>query len=337
MTKKKKRMHRPKEVFTLPAYILSVDEEQGIVEALVTTFGTLVESHQSVIHKGSFTKTLSENFGRIRVLDNHNAHSVLCVVGKPLEMRELTRDKLPSEFLAKYPEADGALYTKTQYLMDTKEGQGVFQRIDAGAIDEYSIGFDALKEEWGEYELADGETQRARHIREIRLWEYSPVIWGANVTRTIDAYGEQPPVEQHDFDLRKRASDVADAWHEQGRYVDWDIWVWRVYDTHIVLRAEKHPTLTYPFYEVGYTFDEETGEVTFADEDAWTGGNYVFAPGQMADEGPVEEIEASPPEQQSQEAIEAEPDTAPLTSNREAKVTALQRRGDLLDRYIAMC
>ena len=57
----------------------------------------------------------------------------------------------------------------------------------------------------------------------------------------------------------------------------------------------------------------------------------------MADEGPVEGIEVTPPAQQSQEAIEAEPDNEPLTSNREATVAALQRRGDLLDRYIAMC
>lgn len=338
MMKQKQQANRarPKEVFTLPAYVLEVDQEQGIVEALVTTFSTFIPSHRSVLHKGAFTKTIVENFSNIRVLDNHNAFSTLDVVGKPLEMREVLRASLPAEFLAKYPNAQGALYTKTEYLLDTPEGFGVFTRIKKGAITEYSIGFDSMKEDWGEIEV-DGEQVQARNIREVRLWEYSPVIWGANVTATIDAYSEDGGHEEHEFDLRQRAREIEDAWYEQSRYDGWYVYVWTVFDTHIVLRVEDHPTLEYPFYEVPYTYDEGTRLVTFADESEWVGGNYIFTPGQFAADGPTEtENTEATPSQQEHDNPEAEPESLPLTSSREATVTRLRRKSDVLTTYLDM-
>jgi len=333
-TQQATRRARPKEVFTFPAYVLSADENEGIVEALVTTFGTYIPSHRSVLYKGAFTKTIVENFANIRVLDNHNAYSTLDVVGKPVEIREVARGELPAEFLSRYPEANGALYTKTEYLLDTPEGLGVFRRIKAEAITEYSIGFDVMKEDWGEIEIND-EKVNARHIREVRLREYSPVVWGANVTKTIDAYADRGEAEQHAFDLRERADTVEAAWYEQGRYDEWEVWVWCVFDTHIILRIWDHPALSYPYYQVPYTYDEETRLVSFADEGEWTGGNYIFTPGQMAADGPAEEPTGVPPSQQQHDEHEAEPDL-PLTSSREDVVTRLRQYDGALTTYLEM-
>jgi HK97 family phage prohead protease len=43
-----------------------------------------------------------------------------------------------------------------------------------GVVDELSIGFNTIKEDW------DKEAQVRRHIKEIKLWEFSPVTFAAN-------------------------------------------------------------------------------------------------------------------------------------------------------------
>ena len=163
-----------------PATVINVDEALGIVEAVVNTYG-IIDDGEDRVWFGSASKTLAENFGRIRVLNSHNNRNVLDVVGKPLMMRELSRDELPSDILQRYPDATGGLYTKTQYLTETPEGLGVFKRIAAGAVDEYSIGFDTIVSDQERMVDPDtGKQRNIRNIREIRLWEYSPVVWGMN-------------------------------------------------------------------------------------------------------------------------------------------------------------
>lgn len=174
---------------TFSAYTLKTDPQQGIVESIVSVMGN-DDQTDDIIHNGAFTKSIQERRGKIRVLDQHQTDSVMRVVGKPLEMRELSRDQLPAGLLERYPSATGGLYTKTQYLMDTPEGKGVFQRIASGAVDEYSIGYDALDVDYSKIKSADGTDKTVRNLRTIKLYEYSPVIWGANsATQTLSIKG----------------------------------------------------------------------------------------------------------------------------------------------------
>jgi hypothetical protein len=169
-----------REFKVFPTTIININEAQGIVEEVINTYG-IVDDGSDRVWYGSASKTLAENFGRIRVLNSHNNRNVLDVVGKPVMMRELTRDELPPQILQKWPEATGGLYAKTQYLIDTPEGLGVFKRIVSGAVAEYSIGFDTIISDMER--VVDPQTQKQRtirNIREIRLWEYSPVVWGMN-------------------------------------------------------------------------------------------------------------------------------------------------------------
>lgn len=169
--------------------LLKADATQGIVEHIVAVMGN-TDLGDDVIHPGAFTKTITESKGKIRVLDQHRADSVMRVVGKPLEMRELTRAELPPELLAQYPSATGGLYAKTQYLMDTPEGEGVFNRIVSGAIDEYSIGYDPLDVDYSSLTGPDGKRKTVRNLRTLKLYEYSPVLWGMNpATTTLSAKG----------------------------------------------------------------------------------------------------------------------------------------------------
>lgn len=185
---------------TSAGYLLKADADQGIVEHIVSVMGVR-DLGGDVIHPGAYTKTLAERGGKIRVLDGHNSGSVLNVVGKPISVRELSREELPADLLAKFPEATGALWAKTKFLLNTPEGRGVFDRIKEGAVDEYSIGYDTIVSD-DSSAVVDGSPATTRNLRELKLWEYSPVIWGMNqATMTTDVKskkdGEQeaPPAE----------------------------------------------------------------------------------------------------------------------------------------------
>ena len=95
----------------LPVYIETVDEEQGIVNAVPAVMGN-VDYQGDRIWKGAFTKTIQERGAKVRILDNHNAHSTLDVVGRIMSLREIDKAELPPELLMKFPEAIGGLRVK---------------------------------------------------------------------------------------------------------------------------------------------------------------------------------------------------------------------------------
>ncbi len=171
---------------SFPVFVVDTDEAQGIVEAIVNVFG-IIDLGTDIIHPGAFTKTINENWQHIQVLDNHNTDSVMRIVGKLLDIKEIGRSQLPPEMLLQFPEATGGLWTKTQYLLNTPEGFGVFQRIAAKALKEYSIALDPHDVDYGRVKTTDGKEIAVRNVRTAKLWEYSPVIWGMNqATITTD-------------------------------------------------------------------------------------------------------------------------------------------------------
>lgn len=178
-------------------YIVKADPAQGIIDAVVNVFG-IVDLGDDVIHNGAYTKTLNErgNQVRVRVLDNHNTDSILRVIGKPIEIREIGRDELAliaPDVLRKHPTATGGLFTRTQFLMDTPEGEGAYKRLASGAVDEWSIALDALDVDFGKV-MIEGKERVVRNLRQIRLYEYSPVIWGMNqATTTTDVKATDAP------------------------------------------------------------------------------------------------------------------------------------------------
>src|SRR3990167_8653682 len=161
-----------------PSFLIKTDAEQGIAEAIVAVMGNLDEG-DDIIGNGAFLKSIQERAGKITVLDQHNTDSVLRVLGHPLEIRELARDQLPADLLAHYPDATGGLYTKTQYNLKTDNGRNIFHLIAAGDIKQYSIGYDPLDKDYSKF-LRNGESVTARNLRTVKLWEYSPAIFGMN-------------------------------------------------------------------------------------------------------------------------------------------------------------
>ena len=171
---------------TVPAYLKQVDEVKGIVECIFAVFGN-IDAGDDIIHPGAFKKTLSERQNKVRVLDQHNTGSISCVLGKPLKIREISGQDLPMELKADYPNATGGVWAKTQFFLDTPEGKGAFIRLKEGGIDEWSFGYDAVDVDFTQT-VIDDEKHRIRNLRQVKLFEYSPVLWGMNqATSTLDA------------------------------------------------------------------------------------------------------------------------------------------------------
>jgi HK97 family phage prohead protease len=162
-----------------PSRLLKADAETGVVDAIVSVMG-IVDSMDDVIVNGAYAKTISESaHKRVRVLDHHNSYSVMDAVAKCLALREIERDELPADLLAEYPEASGALVATMQFMLNDPNSRAVYDRLQAGVIDEWSVGFNSVKMDFGDV-LWRGEKRYVRFIREIRLWEFSAVLWGAN-------------------------------------------------------------------------------------------------------------------------------------------------------------
>jgi HK97 family phage prohead protease len=199
---------------TVPAFLKQVDEDKGVVECIFAIFGN-VDEGKDILHPGSFTKTLSERGGKVRILDQHNTDSINRVLGKPLDIREISGRDLPIELKAEYPNATGGVWAKIQFFLNTPEGKGAFIRLKEAGIDEWSFGYDAIDTDYTSLTV-NGEKIQVRNLRTVKLFEVSPVLWAMNpATVTLDAKDDAPPAETkrvtpyQNLDLGSRD----EAWH----------------------------------------------------------------------------------------------------------------------------
>jgi HK97 family phage prohead protease len=135
-----------------------------------------VDNGGDLIEPGAYRKTLAERGGRLRWLWQHDAGQP--PIARIVEIREAGRDELPGEVLSQFPEAQGGLLVKREYL-DTPRGNEVLAGLLAGAIGEMSIGYDTIQAEYPQAMAVGGRPVR-RVLKEMRLWECSDVLWGMN-------------------------------------------------------------------------------------------------------------------------------------------------------------
>lgn len=87
-------------------------------------------------------------------------------------------------------EADGQLYCKGQFFMDTDGGADTYRTVKGlGDLGEWSFGFDILESENGQH---DGKNVRV--LKSLRIFEVSPVLQGAGIgTHTVAMKGAACP------------------------------------------------------------------------------------------------------------------------------------------------
>jgi HK97 family phage prohead protease len=152
----------------------SVDEAEGIVDAIVNTTG-IVDRQKDIIEPGAFRKAIG---GKLpKVVNSHQGSEFL---GKVLSMREI----MPGDPALPKSLADrhlGAFAVKMQFNLETQAGREMFSNVKGGYVDEWSFMFTI--------DDAQYDAKGIRHIKLIdEIFEVSPVLVGANqATLTLAA------------------------------------------------------------------------------------------------------------------------------------------------------
>ncbi len=134
--------------------------EEGVYEGYFAVFEN-VDDGGDVIHRGAFKKTLQERGRRVKVF---YAHDWTRLIGPPPEVLQ---------------EDERGLYAKGRLTLDSFWGREVWALMRDGALTEGSIGYQAVKFDFDE----DG----VRHLREVKLFEISPVPLGMNALTEVRA------------------------------------------------------------------------------------------------------------------------------------------------------
>ncbi len=137
----------------------AVNLEERTFEGYASTFGN-VDQVGDIIMQGAFTKTIQERFpkGDIKILWQHYEP-----LGMPIEIRE----------------DENGLYVKGR-ISKTALGDDALELMRDGVVNRMSIGFSIVKADF------DDQTGN-RIIREVKLWEFSPVTFPANEKAVITA------------------------------------------------------------------------------------------------------------------------------------------------------
>jgi phage prohead protease, HK97 family len=191
----------------VPGKIKDLDTKRGVVVSYPSTFNN-IDSQNERVMKGAFARTINswgpEGKQRVKALFNHEPWSI---VGKPIVLRE----------------DDIGLYAETQFVPTTLS-KDVLTLVEHGVITEQSIGFSPVVEE-------KNEDDGVLDIREVKLYEYSFLAWGANMDTPIvgvkgasDAdslnalVGEM--AARGERSAQRRVRDGRDS-HDAGTHVDW--------------------------------------------------------------------------------------------------------------------
>lgn len=150
-----------------------VDASEGIVEAFAAAIGNK-DSVGDIILPGAFDASLSRR--KPRVVWGHNWNEP---VGKVLEITEVGSNdhRLPEKMRRA---GVGGLYVKVQFNLNTERGREAFETVKFfGEDQEWSIGY---KTREANYDPVKG----ANMLKEVELYEVSPVLHGANqLTGTV--------------------------------------------------------------------------------------------------------------------------------------------------------
>jgi len=168
-------------------------DEPGSFEALVGVFGN-VDAGGDRIQAGAFKRTLAEwsQKGRnVPVLWSHDAESV------------------PIGVVTHASETAEGLNVKAKLLVDDHpQARAVHAAMKAGALNEFSFGYGAR-----DYEHVHEKGQKIRVLKDITLFEVSPVFQGLNPeTRLLGVKSAEIPSEiaQIDAQIAELAAKKAD-------------------------------------------------------------------------------------------------------------------------------
>ena len=180
----------------------ALSDADGIVEAIVSVTN-IVDSVNDVIEPGAYKNTL-----RKRNPKGVWSHDTNIPVAKTLKVEELmpNDERLPDDLRQQNA---GALLVKMQFNLNTSRGRDAFHDVQFFAEEqEWSIGYSVP-----EGKATTDEKTGVRFIKQLELYEYSPVLFGAAPsTRTLSVKDDLLEIEgDEDIDWDElKAGDYSD-------------------------------------------------------------------------------------------------------------------------------
>jgi len=201
----------------------AIDEEEGTFTGYASTFSDVPDSYGDIVDPGAFKKTLKAQKGRIVCLFNH---SIMEPIGKPTELVEDER----------------GLLIKAKLSLGVQRARETLSLMKDGVITQMSIGYETIKQTY------DGGI---RHLKELRLYDVSPVVFAANPEAVIIGVKEMKPYpNEHACRLRDPDDFQEGSFRRTSRVSDG-----KKYSV-IMGRLEGEDTLT----EQAYRYDKEVWE-----------------------------------------------------------------------------
>lgn len=151
----------------------SLDPKNGIVTGYASAFGN-IDSDEDMITYGAYSKTISEwgPKGKNRIVHLRD-HKTSLPLAKPTLLKE---DSTGLYFESKI--------SLTTYGMDT------LKLYEDGVINEHSVGFIPIKSEF-----INDPVRPYNKITEVKLFEFSSVLWGANEDTPFTGFKSELEIE----------------------------------------------------------------------------------------------------------------------------------------------
>ena len=138
--------------------ILSFDEEAGTVEAVFSVFNE-VDSDGDVVPP----KSIRSGYGDkgVAMVWGHDWKNI---IGK-----------------GKIIQDDDKAVFKGSFNLNTNAGKEAYETVKAMSdLQQWSFGFEVLDSEVGMFQKDGGEEKEVRYLKDLKVWEVSPVMVGAN-------------------------------------------------------------------------------------------------------------------------------------------------------------
>ena len=237
---------------------INIDQAKGIVECFVAAIGNK-DSVGDIIIPGAFDGSLKRR--KPRVVWGHNWNEP---IGKVLDIYEVApKDRrLPQKM---FDAGVGGLFAKVQFNMNSERGKEAFANVAFfGEEQEWSIGYKTIEADYD-------PTNQANVLKEVELYEVSPVLHGANqLTGTLSVKdnddcgtdGELCAVKNV-FDMEEPnaevVADIAEVLEKAVNTVfDETVALWDFDDTRAVVTKNDQA------WVINYKYDEDNSEYLFS-------------------------------------------------------------------------
>lgn len=161
--------------------ILNFDEETGTVEAVFSVFNEIDSDNDVVL-----PKSIRSGYGDkgVAMVWGHDWKNI---IGK-----------------GKIIQDDDKAVFKGSFNMNTNAGKEAYETVKAmGDLQQWSFGFEVLDSEVGMFSKDGSEQQEVRYLKDLKVWEVSPVMVGANQnTFTVAVKNAEQETETNDREIK---------------------------------------------------------------------------------------------------------------------------------------